>query len=84
MMKALAENSLGLVDLYDPQKTYNVYKASDVEELFGESVSSETLEEIFGISPDEKMIISDVGCMEKVASFLKDENLELLKKICKS
>lgn len=83
MMKALAENSLGLADLYDPQKTYNVYKASDVEELFGESVSSETLEEIFGISPDEKMIISDVGCMEKVASFLKDENLELLKKYVK-
>ena len=24
MMKALAENSLGLADLYDPQKTYNV------------------------------------------------------------
>ena len=36
-----------------------------------------------GILPDEKMIISDVGCMEKVASFLKDENLELLKKYVK-
>lgn len=83
MMKDLAEESLSVADQYDPQKTYNVYKASDIEKLFGGSVSSETLEEIFGISPDEKMIISDIGITKRVASFLKNENLELLKKYVK-
>ena len=71
MMKDLAEESLSVADQYDPQKTYNVYKASDIEKLFGGSVSSETLEEIFGISPDEKMIISDIGITKRVAYFFE-------------
>ena len=85
MMKKMAGESLSQAEMYDPQKTYNVYKASDVEELLGGAVSTETLEEIFDVSPDEKMIVSDVGLTESVASFLKDENLELLKnyvKVC--
>lgn len=81
----MAGESLSQAEKYDPQKTYNVYKVSDVEELLGGTVSTETMEEIFGVLPDEKMLVSDVGFTESVASFLKDENLELLKnyvKVC--
>ena len=85
MMKELAGKSLNQEEMYDPEKTYNVYQASDTEKLFAGTVSMETLEEIFGISPDEKMVVSDVGKTECVVSFLKEENLELLKnyvKVC--
>lgn len=50
----MAGESLSQAEMYDLQKTYNVYKASDVGKLLGGAVSTETLVEIFDVSPNEK------------------------------
>lgn len=85
LMQNMASASLSLAEQYDAEKTYNVYQVSDIEELFSGLVTSGMIEEIYGVLPDEKMIVQDVGLIEEAASLMKKENLEDLKayvKIC--
>lgn len=83
LMKDLASASLTLAEQYDASLTYNVYTASDLEELLGGAISIDVLTDIFGIRPEETLIVQDVGLAQKAASYFTEENLPLLKEYVK-
>ena len=83
MMKDWASVSLTAAELYDASLTYNVFEASDLEELFNGKISMETLTDIYGIRPDEMLIVLDTELARKTASWLTEENLPLLKEYVK-
>ncbi|HIQ73714.1 MAG TPA: M13 family metallopeptidase [Candidatus Cottocaccamicrobium excrementipullorum] len=85
IMKSLAEKSLSQSEFYDPEKTYNVYTVSELEELFGGKISSEMIQEIYGVNGEDPVIVSEVELARQMASFLTEENLPMLKgyvKLC--
>lgn len=83
IMRELAESSLSLEDANNPEKTYNVYKVSDLDGLFSSRIPLDALQEIYGVSMEEPVIVSDIGAVEKTASFLTEENLPALKEYVK-
>lgn len=83
LMKEMAGAALSLAEQYDAANTYNVYQVSDLPELYAGKISLETLEDIFGISPDEKLIVQDVGLIQKLGEILAEEDLETLQNYVK-
>mgnify|MGYP005802522479 CR=1 FL=1 len=83
LMKVLAEKSLSQADLYDPSKTYHLFTISEVEELFSGKVTSEMIEEIFGIGADEQAIVSQPEKVRTMGEMLTEENLPMLKQYVK-
>lgn len=83
-MKDIAQASLSLAEQYDAGKTYHACQMSDLETLFGGVIPMDRLYEIYQGSPEEKLIISDTGLFEKMASYLTQENLPLLKNYVKT
>ena len=85
LMKTLASKALSQEETYNPEKTYNVFSVSQLEELFQGNISSEMIEEIYGVAPDDQVIVPEVEMSKTMASYLIEENLPLLKqyvKIC--
>ncbi len=82
-MKTLAQKALSQSELYEPEKTYNVYTVSELEELFSGNISSEMVEEIYGVKGDDRVIVSELEKVKLMGSLLTEENLSLLKKYVK-
>ena len=83
IMKTLAENSLSLEDSSDPEKTYNLYTVSQLEELFSGTITADIIQEIFSAGPDETVVVYDVHLAETMASLLTEDNLPALKEYVK-
>lgn len=83
-MKDIAQASLSLAEQYDADKTYHACQMSDLEVLFGGVLPMERLYEIYEGNPEEKLVISDMGLLDKMVSYLTQENLPLLKNYVKT
>lgn len=79
MMREIAKAGLSLAEMYDPEKTSNVYLVSELPEAFPGVFTAEMLEEVWGFAPEERVNVVDVGALKKLAEYLTEENLPLLR-----
>lgn len=84
MMQDLASASLEIEALYDAKQTYHVYKAAQVDQLCGLALSGRELKEVYGVEPDEKMVVEQTGMFKKLEEYLEDGKLPLLKAYVKT
>ncbi len=84
MMRDLASASLEIEALYDAKQTYHVYKAAQVDQLLGQALSAGELKTVYGIEPDEKMVVEQTGLFKKLEEYLEDDKLPLLKAYVKT
>lgn len=84
MMKDLASSSLSLEELYDAEKTYHVYTAKDAAALCTDALPFQVPREIYGIGEDEKTIIEQPDLCKKLAEYLTEDKLMLLKEYVKA
>ena len=84
MMKELASSALKIEEVYDAEKTYNVYTAAQAADLYSGALPFSLLDSIFGIQEDEKTVVSQPDACIKLGSYLREENLPLLKEYVKT
>ena len=84
MMKDLASSTLKIEEVYDPEKTYNVCTAGEAANLYSSALPFRLLNSIFGIQEGEKTVVSQPDACRKLGSYLKEENLPLLKEYVKT
>ena len=84
MMQDLASASLEIEALYDAKQTYHVYKAAQVDQLCGLAMSGSELKAVYGVEPDEKMVVEQTGMFKKLEEYLEDGKLPLLKAYVKT
>lgn len=83
-MKGLAASSLTVAEQYDPALSYNAYRLSDLETLFGGLLPMDLVYELYGGKPDDKLVVQDEGLLQATASLLAEADLGLLKSYAKS
>lgn len=80
MMKDIAQDSLSNSDSFNPQKIYNPYPINELPDfLFNGLLTEQQIIEICGVSAEENLNIIDVGAQKRLANWLTEENLPLLK-----
>ena len=84
MMKELASSTLKIEEVYDAEKTYNVCTAGKAASLYSGALPFSLLNSIFGIQEGEKTVVSQPDACRKLGSYLKEENLPLLKEYVKT
>lgn len=84
MMKELASSTLKIEEVYDAEKTYNVCTAGEAANLYSGALPFSLLNSIFGILEGEKTVVSQPDACRKLGSYLKEENLPLLKEYVKT
>ena len=84
MMKELASSALKIEEVYDAEKTYNVYTAAQAADLYSGALPFSLLDSIFGIQENEKTVVSQPDACIKLGSYLREENLPLLKEYVKT
>lgn len=85
MMRQMAAATLPMEEQYDVEKIYNVYQVADLPALLGGHVTVEQIAQLYGVQPEDTVIISLVDLVEAVAGLLTEENLPALKdyvKLC--
>lgn len=86
VMKDIASVSLSIEDLSNPNHFYNPKSLTEFAGMLNNTVSVEDIKTIYGITNDSaKIIVQDVEALKKLATYLTEDNLELLKnymKIC--
>lgn len=86
VMKDIARVSLSIEDLSDPNHFYNPKSLTEFAGMLNNAVSVEDIKTIYGITNDSaEIIVQDVEALKKLATYLTEDNLELLKnymKIC--
>lgn len=86
VMKDIASVSLSIEELSNPKFIYNPKSLTEFAGMLNNTVSVEDIKTIYGITNDSaKIIVQDVKALKKLATYLTEDNLELLKnymKIC--
>lgn len=86
VMKDIARVSLSIEELSDPKLVYNPKSLTEFAGMLNNKVSVEDIKTIYGITNDSaEIIVQDVKALEKLATYLTEDKLELLKnymKIC--
>lgn len=86
IMKEIANVSLSIEDSRDPFIIYNVRTLTEFTAMLNNAVTVDDIKTIYGITDDTaKFLVTDIKALEKFASYLTEDNLELLKnyiKIC--
>lgn len=78
LLREICASSLTIEQLYDPSKTYNVYTAETLQQLFT-NVDVDKMLKTLRIDGQEKYIVIDVEQAKKINALLVEENLEALK-----
>ncbi|MDO4281426.1 MAG: M13 family metallopeptidase [Peptococcaceae bacterium] len=79
MMKELATAGLSVSEQYDPEKTTNRYTVTSLAEDFPRLFAADDLQGIWGFNPEDAIIVTDVGVLEKFSDYLTEDNLPLLR-----
>lgn len=74
----LADASLNPEEYYDVSKTYNVYSLAELDKIY-KSVDMQKLFDGYGFKDKERIVVLDVGLMEKLAELLTPENVDSIK-----
>ncbi len=78
LMREICGASLTVEQFYDPSKTYNVYTAETLQQLYT-NVDIDKMLKNLRIDGQDQYIVMDVEQAKKVNSLLTEENLEALK-----
>lgn len=78
----VAEASYSVEEIYDVEKTYNIYTLEELKQLF-KTVDMDAVFNATGLKNKDRFIVADKNAMEGVAKLLTDENLEILKAYAK-
>ncbi|MGM9552168.1 MAG: M13-type metalloendopeptidase [Clostridia bacterium] len=78
----VAEASYSVEEIYDAEKTYNIYTLEELKQLF-KTVDMDAVFNATGLKNKDRFIVMDKTAMEGVAELLTDENLEMLKAYAK-
>ena len=74
----IAEGSLGLTEVIDVNKTYNIYTLDEICDVF-RNVDMNVLFDKSSLKNKDKFLVTDVGAMEALAGLLDNQNLDALK-----
>ncbi|MDE5600738.1 MAG: M13 family metallopeptidase [Oscillospiraceae bacterium] len=61
-----------------------MFNISDISSMFANQISVDKLCQIYGLSANEKIIVPDIKYFKQMATYLKNENLPILKNYIKS
>lgn len=85
MMKSIAEVSLSIEDSQNPSLVYNLKTLTEIEGYFNKKYSADDIKSLYSITDDaETFMVFNVKSAEKMAEYLVDENLDLIKNYMKS
>ena len=79
MMKEIAVAGLTAAEQYDPSKSFLRYTLSDLQKECPAALPDSVLKDIWGFSDQEIVTVEDLGALKKMAEYLTEENLDLLK-----
>lgn len=84
MMQDIAQVSLNRQDSYNPEKINNPYPLNELPDfLFNGQLTGRQIAEIYGANPEETLNIIDMEASKRLADWLTEENLPLLKNYIK-
>ena len=84
MMIEIAKQGLNADELGDPNKIYNPFKMSEIPGKLNNNITVDDLIQHYGVSADDTVIIVQTAALAKLAEYLTEDNLLLLKKYMKT
>ena len=84
MMLEIAKKALTISDSSNPDKIYNPFPMSDIPAKLNNSIKLDDLLQYYEAGADDTVIIMDTGALNKLAEYLTENNLPLLKNYIKS
>ena len=84
MMLEIAKMALTISESSNPDKIYNPFPMSDIPAKLNNSILLDDLLRYYEAGADDTVIITDTGALNKLAEYLTENNLPLLKNYIKS
>lgn len=84
MMLEIAKMALTISESSNPDKIYNPFPMSDIPAKLNNSIKLDDLFRYYEAGADDTVIITDTGALNKLAEYLTENNLRLLKNYIKS
>ena len=84
MMLEIAKKALTISDSSNPDKIYNPFPMSDIPAKLNNSIKLDDLLQYYEAGAGDTVIIMDTGALNKLAEYLTENNLLLLKNYIKS
>lgn len=84
MMLEIAKKALTISESSNPDKIYNPFPMSDIPAKLNNSILLDDLLQYYEAGADDTVIITDTGALNKLAEYLTENNLPLLKNYIKS
>lgn len=84
MMLEIAKKALTISDSSNPDKIYNPFPMSDIPAKLNNSILLDDLLRYYEAGAGDTVIIMDTGALNKLAEYLTEDNLLLLKNYIKS
>lgn len=84
MMIEIAKQGLNADELGNPDIIYNPFKMSDIPGKLNNNITVDDLIQHYGVSADDTVIIVQTAALAKLAEYLTEDNLLLLKNYMKT
>lgn len=84
MMIEIAKQGLNADELGNPEMIYNPFKMSEIPEKLNNNITVDDLIQYYGVSADDTVIIVQTATLAKLAEYLTEDNLLLLKNYMKT
>lgn len=84
MMLEIAKMALTISESSNPDKIYNPFPMSDIPAKLNNSIILDDLLQYYEAGADDTVIITDTGALNKLAEYLTENNLPLLRNYIKS
>ena len=84
MMIEIAKQGLNADELGNPEKIYNQFKMSEIPAKLNNNITVDDLIQHYGVSENDTVIIVQTAALAKLAEYLTEDNLLLLKNYMKT
>lgn len=84
MMLEIAKQALTVSEAGDPDKIYNPFPMSDIPAKLNNSIKLDDLLQYYEAGAGDTVFVTDTGALNKLAEYLTENNLPLLKNYIKS
>ena len=84
MMLEIAKKALTISESSNPDKIYNPFPMSDIPAKLNNNIKLDDLLQYYEAGAGDTVIITDTGALNKLAEYLIEDNLQLLKNYIKS
>ena len=84
MMLEIAKKALTISDSSNPDKIYNPFPMSDIPAKLNSSIKLDDLLQYYEAGAGDTVFVTDTGALNKLAEYLTENNLPLLKNYIKS